>query len=103
MYQQVYTIVSGVLAAVVGHTPDATKRMPDESRATFLRDNPRPIHPRRIVPNMLRVSAFQLSDPIALFILAKAHDFAIHRNGGRRLSFQKAFPRDRRQSFPPGL
>ena len=38
------------------------KHSSQKFRATFLRCNPRTVRPRRIVPNVLRMSAFQFGD-----------------------------------------
>jgi hypothetical protein len=45
--------------------------------AAFRRRNPRPTLPRRIVPHVLRVAAFEIRDPIAAIILMESNDPAI--------------------------
>lgn len=42
------------------------------------RDHPGPVHPRRIVANVLSVAAVQISHPVQSFILMKISDPAFH-------------------------
>lgn len=52
--------------------------MTQKSFTPFRRDDPRPGGPRRIMTNVLRVSAFQFGNPGALLVLPKTHNPAPH-------------------------
>jgi hypothetical protein len=54
--------------------------MTQESGPAFACGNPQPGRPGRVVTDMLRVPAFQFGNPLALFILPKADDPALHTN-----------------------
>ena len=49
---------------------------------TFLRHDPGPIGPWRIVANVLVVTAFELRHPMVLLVLVEAHDPSIHGEQG---------------------
>jgi hypothetical protein len=57
---------------------------PDACSSTFGSRNPVALSPRRIMPDMLRVSAFKLGDPMKFRILVKSDDLA-------RLALKLAF------------
>ena len=57
--------------------------MTDVRLSTFSRRNPVVRDPRRVMPDMLSMSAFKLSNPVQIFILMKANDLS-------RLTFQLA-------------
>jgi hypothetical protein len=42
-----------------------------------IRRDPKPVGPRRIVPDVLRVPAFEIRDPIAVFVLLKSDDLSL--------------------------
>jgi hypothetical protein len=54
------------------------KRLPQHAAATLCRGSPRPIDPRRIVPDMLVVPTFKFSNPVLLIILMEVDDPFIH-------------------------
>jgi len=47
-------------------------------RPAFLRKNPRPECPRRIVPDVLRMAALEIGNPGAGIVLMEAHDLFLH-------------------------
>src|SRR5438309_1269838 len=50
-----------------------------EAAAAALRsDDPWPLRPRRIVPNVLAVAAFEVGHPITGLVLMEANDLALH-------------------------
>jgi hypothetical protein len=55
----------------------ARQRGAEPSRASFGRQDPGTHLPRRRVANMLRVSAFELGDPVLFQVLAKADDASL--------------------------
>jgi hypothetical protein len=79
MYQQVYT-KSRLLSGVLRRTFHTLKLVPEKFRAAFFRGDPRTVCPRRIVANMLRVSAFQFGGPVAVFVLTEADNPVSHKN-----------------------
>jgi hypothetical protein len=52
----------------------AEERGPDKPCASFRAHHPRTVLPRRIVSNVLTVTAFEIRDPVAFGVLVKAHD-----------------------------
>ena len=64
------------------NTFHAFKRCAQESCATRFCYDPRPVLPWRVVPNMLRVTTFQIGHPVLLFVLMKPENAT--RNGGSR-------------------
>jgi hypothetical protein len=50
----------------------------DEFFPSLSRDYPGPVHPRRIMANVLSVAAVQISHPVQSFILMKTSDPAFH-------------------------
>jgi hypothetical protein len=52
----------------------ARQRGAEPSRAPFWRQDPGAYLPRRRVANVLRVSAFELGDPVLFLVLSKADD-----------------------------
>jgi hypothetical protein len=46
--------------------------------SAFFGENPRTIRPRRIMPHMLPMSAFQIRNPVVFGILMEASDLLIH-------------------------
>jgi hypothetical protein len=57
-------------------TQHASQLGAEESSPSLLADDPRAHLPGRIVSHVLRVTALELSDPMTLGILVKAHDAA---------------------------
>jgi hypothetical protein len=55
----------------------AGKSLADGLGPTFGRGDPRTVDPRRIVPDMLLVPAFEPGYPMSFVVLAKANDAAI--------------------------
>jgi len=55
-------------------TFDAHQSLPQEATSTRFGRHPGPGLPRRIVPHMLSVTAFELGDPMFLFILMEPDD-----------------------------
>jgi hypothetical protein len=55
-------------------TPDAFQLVPNETVASLLSGHPWTNLPRRIVPNVLRVSAVEIRDPMMLVVLMEADD-----------------------------
>lgn len=51
----------------------------NRARAAFGGDDPRAVHPRRVVANVLIVAALESSDPVVLLVLVKRNDLAFHR------------------------
>ncbi len=47
-------------------------------RAALFGDDPRPVNPRWIVPHVLRVTALQIRDPVAILVLMKADYSTFH-------------------------
>jgi hypothetical protein len=50
--------------------------------ASFGRNDPWAIHPRRVVPDVLRVPALELGDPVAVLVLVIADDAPVHERLG---------------------
>jgi len=46
--------------------------------APFARGDPRPGYPWRIVPDVLRVAAFKLCDPIVLLVLLESNNLSVN-------------------------
>jgi hypothetical protein len=59
-------------------TLDALKRVSQELSASFLSLDPWPLLPRRIVPDVPRVPAFQFRNPVILIVAVKAGDNSQH-------------------------
>ena len=52
--------------------------MTNHSGAPFRCDNPGPVGPRRIVANVLIVTALKLRYPMLLLVLVEANDRSVH-------------------------
>jgi len=50
--------------------------MADVGGAAFRTDDPRADSPRWIVADVLRVAAFEVGDPVVVFVLVEGNDFA---------------------------
>jgi hypothetical protein len=61
-------------------TIDAAEFPAQKSRAAFTRRHPCPYHPGWVVTDVLRVPTFQFSNPVALIILSKADNPALHKH-----------------------
>ena len=59
-------------------TYDAIEQFPDEACASFLSQHPSPVLPRRIVAHMPSMPAFQIGDPLALFLLMETNNRTLH-------------------------
>ena len=76
----------------------ATQGGADELLPAFSRDHPGPVHPRRIMANVLPVAAVQIGHPIQSFILLKTNDPAFH-----AVMLARKKPRSRRANDTPDL
>ena len=56
----------------------ASEYLGEDTLPTFGSRDPRAIGPRRVVPDVLVVAAFELGNPVILFTLMKADDSLIH-------------------------
>src|SRR5205085_1661285 len=73
-------------------TFDAHQSLPQEAPSTHFSRYPGPGLPRRIVPYVLRVTAFELGDPMFLLILMEPDDPLRDRGLGRLVMAQFANP-----------
>lgn len=60
------------------HAFFAKQRVSQKLRAPFFRCHPGPLLPWRVVPQVLRMAAFQIGYPVAVFVLMKRDDAAVH-------------------------
>ena len=56
----------------------ASESLSKRFRTAFGRDDPWTVGPRRIVTNVLVVSALELGNPMLLFVLVEADDPSVH-------------------------
>jgi hypothetical protein len=58
-----------------------TRQRPAQSiSSTLWGHDPRPVYPWGLVPDMLVMPAFELSDPMLFFVLMKAYDAVLNRH-----------------------
>jgi len=56
----------------------AVERHADESGPRFLRQDPRPVLPRRIMSDVLGMAALEFGNPVLLFVLMESNNAALH-------------------------
>jgi hypothetical protein len=65
-------------------TSGAIELVANESAPALFRQDPGPEHPRWLVPHVPAMSAFQVRNPIGVFILMKTDDGSLHLGRGLR-------------------
>ena len=65
-------------------TSGAIELAAKESAPAFFCQDPFPDHPRRLVPHVPAMSAFQVRNPIGVFILVKTDHDSLHSGRGLR-------------------
>ena len=68
-------------SVAVWHTLPAWQGRTKHTRATGLREYPRPVLPRRLMAHVNCVSTLELRDPVALIVLVKANDPSLGLSG----------------------
>jgi hypothetical protein len=59
-------------------TPHAVQFLAQAARATFFRSDPRPLPPRRVIADVLPMSAIKFSDPVIFGVEVVTDDFSVH-------------------------
>ena len=73
-------------------TPLAIQHRADPCASSIASGHPGAIHPWRIMPHVLGMSAFQIRNPVAFFVLMKSSNFPICHVSHHRPSAQGFFP-----------